>query len=460
MENQSDLALKRNLSPRPGIALGVISFRVFGHPLICLLIGSAPGFISEPASSLTASHLPIRYHHSDSEQLDSEQELSIEHYNDVDSYQLPTTWEDVWQDISNGARSSGGSLNQTRFYFQREIKFQQLRDQLLAAGEPGPYLSFDQVTFQDKIADVTYNTLAVGYLKQRWDLAVLADGDSHKKWSDLGMRLGFLFAGGSIHASVWSVDHYYNTKVEPESGKTFEKKPIAYEGLWQANLGENLFASLRYEIQSPLRHRGPLDSYEMAGQEINGKLRSLLSPDHVLGVQVQWQHKQESSRLLLTESTKREMQRNFGRLTLWQDLTFASGRLQHDLTLRERRTDYLMATDYQMESTSAETAAASNPEISTYRFEPSWNARWYPGSLDGASFFYGSHQHWPRLTSSKTRTQWESKALVGWQYTWPQKGHFALISTWDLDQLVHDFPFRNEAFKPWGGGAIQFQLSI
>jgi hypothetical protein len=415
---------------------------------------SLSAYSSEPTPPLSDSDLPIRYHHSDSDQIDSEKELSIEHYNDVDSYQLPIAWDQDWQHFSSGARASGGSLNQTRFYYQREIKFHHLRDNLLTSREPGPYLTFDQVTLQDKLADVTYNTLAVGYLKQAWEIAVLADGDSHKKWSDLGMRLGTFLPIGSLHASIWSIDHYYNTKVEPASGNKFDKKPIAYEWLWQSNLKENMAASLRYSIQTPLRHRGPLDIYEMAAQELNASIRSQWDVGHSLGAQIQWQQKQESRQNLLPEPTRGQMKRIFMKTTLWQDLAFSSGRLHQDLTLRERRADYQF--DFPVE----EAPSTLVVEPSSYRIEPSWNARWYPGPRDGASFFYGSHQHWPRITNARVRAQWESKALVGWQYTWPQKGHFSLLSTWDLDQLFHDFPYSKTTFKPWGGGAIQFQLSI
>ena len=31
-----------------------------------------------------------------------------------------------------------------------------------------------------------------------------------------------------------------------------------------------------------------------------------------------------------------------------------------------------------------------------------------------------------------------------------------LNTTWDIDQLKDDFPYKTAAFKPWGGGNIQF----
>ena len=69
------------------------------------------------------SESQAKFLHEDAEEVDRQENISQEYYNDVLSYRYPYPWIENWHRSPMGFRINAGSLNATEFAYQEEARF-------------------------------------------------------------------------------------------------------------------------------------------------------------------------------------------------------------------------------------------------------------------------------------------------------------------------------------------------
>jgi hypothetical protein len=85
-----------------------------------------------------------------------------------------------------------------------------------------------------------------------------------------------------------------------------------------------------------------------------------------------------------------------------------------------------------------------------------WATRYKPWIGDRHYMQYGFYLNYVNLKETRHDIVAESKAQWAWEYRYQPKTRVVLNTTWDINQLSDDFPYKKRSFKPWGGGDIQF----
>jgi hypothetical protein len=65
-----------------------------------------------------------------------------------------------------------------------------------------------------------------------------------------------------------------------------------------------------------------------------------------------------------------------------------------------------------------------------------------------------------RLRETKKDRSTEVKLNWGPDLQLSKEARMKINSTWDIDQLVSDFPFRKKGFHPWGGGRVSILMQF
>jgi hypothetical protein len=81
-----------------------------------------------------------------------------------------------------------------------------------------------------------------------------------------------------------------------------------------------------------------------------------------------------------------------------------------------------------------------------------------PFFYQNQSMVYGMFFAWPQIKNSDaTRQSFELKPQLAWQFRIKSQASILLNATFDLDETITEFPYKN-GFPGWDGGNAQFQI--
>lgn len=395
-----------------------------------------------------------RFLHLDSDTVDREELLSTEYYNDELGYRAPLSWERHWRGKRIGIMAGGGSYNKDRLMYLEKIKF-------ASSEEAAATFSFhlDQkhdllLKQEEREFRIRFNQLNPVFI------SAMLDSDSEKKWGDGGAALAFAPNQNQIfEIYAWSVDHYYNEKKDFSEDR-YEKSTQTYGTNLSWDLGGELLFQYNFEYDTPLVWRRTSEGYHYEyqrrfhrgslqwGNPEAGMSWTLRSTNETKFEQKNW----------LAGYDKR-MQRSAGVYEAfgnWADQDAARD-FTLGIMLIERKTDYT----YQKDGALVKNKFTEHASPDILRQEFAHYVTYYhcPFMLQKHCLQYGLFNNLVFLTEDlESKHHFEIKPQLGWEYRFDASASVFVNTTYDLDDLYDNFPYKGQGrrFNPWGGGNLQF----
>ncbi|MBI2602680.1 MAG: hypothetical protein HYW48_06465 [Deltaproteobacteria bacterium] len=387
-----------------------------------------------------------RFYHTDADEVDREERLSSEYFNDINSYDYPYLWSRYFDVAQIGYRVSAGSLDLARFAFLETIKlgssrepqvvdlhFLQQRDESL----------LEQNFFQE--LRLTLNTPMGPYF------SLLADGGTFKKWADMGGALGFRQSENRyFEVFYWSVDHYYNSKVEFVENSRDPKylRTVGAKTRWTL-WGDS-------EVQATLEHDQPLvwyrgnQGYVYEYRKIKEHVK-LRSPTwRASALYLSWERERKAEAKEWTSVGYRKSMDRFAEtveLGLLREKDDKLTKFFVQSIFRHADYDYIEGSAqperFSPDSTRQEWALAftRNRPLSSF-------ARWQWG------LFYNRMRF---DVDSEYELDRELKIQTAFELNFSDNAISFWNLTWDLDRL---WDHRGVPFQPWGGGQASFLMTF
>lgn len=393
----------------------------------------------------------------DANRIDQEELLGVEYYNDIISYEYPVHWQRKWIKRDFGYRVSAGSFNDKRFYYKEDIKL------FSPANEPF-VISYEQRRREDLLEETRESQAKISF--QHLDplkISLLGDGDSYKKWGDVGVGLAYEQSKYRyIEFYYWSVDHYYKSKEGIVSDKYEEHTSTHGLRFFWDHLGP-LKVEVNYEKDTPLVWYRESRAYTYEYGRSRGSA-SLAFPQDKW-----WQMKFSMNRDLKREAKQWNVTR-FSELR--EELSYSKSmdrqvdlysaslflQLNHDEDVklsvkkayRDAQYDYFMGSevlDYQIdEEESFDTKRNEWMLYGTWNFPVTEKQRTQLGFHCNQVDIENSH---------KPEEAVEVKTQFAWEWIAGDYGSVMLNTSWDIDQIARDV-----TDNPWGGGDIQLFMAF
>lgn len=398
-----------------------------------------------------ASNADARFLHDDATEIDREEFLSSETYNDEISYRFPRRWQEFWDLSTIGYRVNAGSYNVTRFMFLEDIKVTTDKSRPVSFG-------FTQMRDEDMIEQRLESEVRVSFNYMPGRFAILGDGSTFKQYGDIG--LGFTYERDqnlSMEFQYWSVDHYYNTKKEFPID-SYTKKPITYVLLlnWEFTGAARLKYRLDYDTPTRWQRlsQGYYYNYSRTTHDI--QLRIGDKRGFNFNIDTNFDAKlEDKERTTAVGNYHKSLDRHVNTMEIYGIYSPVLGR---DATAgiiyitRDAKYDYPRDINVTPDLVGEPYSPTSSREEMVY-----YTTYYHP--FTGASFFqYGLYINdvLRKEVGSADDQKTEIKFQFAWDFQMDKYASVFLNTTWDIDQLQHDFPYKTAAFKPWGGGNIQF----
>jgi hypothetical protein len=384
-----------------------------------------------------------RFYHLDADEIDHEEKLSIEYYNDIYSYQSPISWDKIFQNSQLSYRGWAGSLNIVRSYLQEDIK-------LLTSKNPEPIeLQFRQYREEGLLTQYLSQELRMQF-NTPWGfyIAPLADAGTFKKWDDFGLALGFQQdSTRKIEFYLWSVDYYYNSKEENE-GDHFNKMPFTYGGdikwvLFKTNFTVSAF------YDSPLRWERHSHSYiyENSRTLFDIGIQSPPWETYHLWTRIHYDIKKEVKEWSAV-SAKKALSRSIAEYSIGLQRESNRHIAETSLTFFQRKANY--------ENSNLKESVTESASNSLYRRE--WMlACTYNQPFFSNFFQWGLFYNHARKDTVDFEESNELKLQTAFELRISEHGYAFFNATWDIDQIVDS---GIHPFRPWGGGSLNFMIAF
>jgi hypothetical protein len=389
-----------------------------------------------------------RFLESDADKIDQEERYNTETYNDKISYRHPAGWEQIYEKSDAAVRMNAGSLNANRFDYNEDVKLHARND---TAG-----FQFNQYRYEDVLEQATLREIrASGFFDNGLYVSMVADGGTFKEYGDVGWALGF----GDVRRPLvevlyWSVDHFYDTK---KSDSTDSRTTRTWTLALKCNLtiGDKILLAGSAEYDHPLKwqrpSRGYTYEYEQQNLTMNGSFK--LTNDQTLSVDLSTARKSEAKIW-----SQRKYEKSFDRQVNISEMKWSQRETE---TINEigvgyvdRRAKYTHQID--LNNQAQELPEDISPDQSKRDESVLWATRYEPWIGDRHFMQYGLFLNYVNLKEARHDVVAESKAQWAWEYRYLTNTRVVLNTTWDINQLTGDFPYKKRSFKPWGGGDIQF----
>lgn len=395
-----------------------------------------------------------RFHERDAQQIDADDNQNTETWNDKNSYRWPLSWQRRWDHSQSGFRISAGSLNMTRFSYLEDIRIDPIPREDVS-------IAFEQHRDEDYVEAQESQEVRLGLkLIDPVRLLVLGDTSSLKEYGDLGMGLRLLES--ETHFTdlyYWSVDHYYNEKTHEDGAyrgdatKTWGVRSVRlappHEFGWQ------IFA----ERDLPFSwYRPATGAYNYERTKFSGR--------------IDWRQDALRSWYL-----SEQMDRKAEGYTILP-LPTASLNLRRDASVSELGYEYfdgdqngwtIAVQSIVRTSTWTKSGGDASQNRWTERIPPDTSVRKEWGIYGTQEFpiaprtvfVHGIYVNDAVVTEDQSRWQ-ELEVKYQTELVWnlARNSGFGLNATWDLDQMVRDYPYRARSFRPWGGGNIIAQVAF
>jgi hypothetical protein len=404
--------------------------------------GKFPGFVGGIFLLLPFPEGHARWHHRDASELNQVTNLGSEYYNDILSYRDPHAWDDIWDQSHQGFRSSAGSLNQKDFLFHQSIKFTSSTKERWRLAYHA-----DRVEEPRRIWDESELELSYGSEQDRWRLGLLGEGQTEKAFVDVGLRLSHRPDEKSLwQFSAWAVDPFYTEKkYRREDYRT--RAPWSWTFQLQENWGAATLQARHEQDQAFVWYQVSDDQrYAWRSQTSALRWAYQLSTDQKIFLRAE--HDQQSE-AVAELSVLRSQDYQDRRSTLEMGQHWALGRESVTTSLWGL---WGRTREHQRDESQGLAHTWSRRELA---FLGIWSEPLWKESHD---------QHWGLvvnhvwLDEDSAEEKTEVKFIWGPDFALSEHGRIRFTTTWDLDQLMHDFPFVKKAFHPWGGGQASFLI--
>lgn len=392
-----------------------------------------------------------RFLETDERLIDQEEKYNTETYNDKFSYRFPIGWYQLFDDADTAVRMHAGSLNISRFDYLEEIKFR--------AANSSAGFSYYQHRHEDVLEQRTSRVARMdGFFPSRFYVSMLADGGTLKEYGDMGWAVGVGDVKRPwVELLYWSPDFYYDTKKSDEGDKR-TRHTWTLQVTVNTDLSERLAARLFVEYDHPLRWERESQGYTY---EYNQR-RANVGAKYILA---------EKQSLLFDVSLERKYERKDWYSTVFEKV------MDRDVSLSELRwvhqkeqVDTLVGLGYLLRAVTYDHKRADpndpsfveptpekiSPEMSRRDEFILTATRSEPLAGDRHFMQNGLFVNYVDLDDGKHVKVAESKYQWAWEYRYTEQARVLLNTTWDINQLTDDFPYKKRPFRPWGGGDIQF----
>ncbi len=395
----------------------------------------------------------------DSDQIDSEQHHNTETWNDKNSYRYPISWERSWTDSAMGYRVNAGSLNVSRFNFEDDIKIRPRPLEPLTA-------SFVQSRREDLVEQSLERELRLGWsMIPGMRLSVLGDVDTRKEFGDLGLAWTLHESGQSLtEIFAWNVDQYYQSKRSDEAAhRDGETKTFGFRSEKNSK-NRSIGWRLLLEWDTPLDWTLPSQNwrYQYENRTLHARVDLPLADASVLYTIGKWQRKFER-KALLTQTENSSVHKSMTKDAFEAEVGVEHGvdqEIMYSAALQRvwRRVHYDLSKDFSEASIPGETVSPLGVLRNEWGFMLTRHAPVRPdislqhGFMLNDVYVKEDQRLWKTV---------EVKYQLLFDFKLNDLTKFAVNTTWDVDQLVRDYPYpKNSPFRPWGGGDLQFMMKI
>ena len=410
-------------------------------------------------TAILALPAEARFDHGDAAQIDAEEANNTETWNDKNSYRYPVTWEHEWQASEMAYRVNAGSLNVSRFNFADDIKFAPNPLERLTA-------AFTQSRREDLVEKTIDRELRIGWaFIPGMRLSLLGDADTLKEYGDLGLALTLSESPGRrTEVYAWGVDYYYASKRSDDAAtRTKESKTYGMRSDHQRR-GDLIGWQAKVEWDTPVDWTLPSAGwrYQYDRRLFDGRIELAPDPSNALYASALWERKTEGKTALTTvdaPATYKSMIRDSLVTELGSEY-HDSSHIQYTAAVQRvwRRVHYDMSAAFSGVSIPGETrspASVLRQEwgliLTRYAtIDDDWSLQ--HGMMANDVSIQEDHRSWKTV---------ELKYQLLFDFHLNDRTRFALNTTWDIDQIVRDYPYSKKSpFRPWGGGDLQFMMKI
>lgn len=397
-----------------------------------------------------------RFDHHDAERIDPEERSNTETYNDLNSYRYPALWEDIWQRSQFGYRNSAGSLNVSRFRYDEDIKI-----------DPHPRAkftaSFVQTRHEDLVEQLIDRELRLGYgFLPNMRVSILGDGDTFKEFGDMGVALTLFESDESlVELYYWNVDNYYKSKKSDAAAYRLKDSQTtgANIKLGQSVIGPTV--SLKLENDSPLDWHYPAAGfqYEYARKFGGLNINWPLNTDQSIFAMTDQEEKMEQKISLAVPGASKRMRRRASTAELG-----LNHHVSDNINYRASLQHVLRRVHYQNGAVTEELPTWREPKSPENVYRQEWGliATRYAQINDALAIQHGAYLN--DVLIREDATEWktfEIKYQLMFDVALNQNARLGINTTWDVDQVVRDYPYpKKSPFRPWGGGDLQFLMRI
>ena len=362
------------------------------------------------------------------------------------SYRYPIPWDKKWDYTLVGFRASSGSLSQKTLLHTDEVRIDPSPDSRLS-------LSFSQLRRESVDEALLDREVKLSYGLGHFRFGILGDGGTEKEFGDLGASINYKpSADMDVTVYYWSTDHYYSEKVAEEYAKQTRSTYSA------GTSGRGALGSLRwhfsYEFDHPLRWVRPLAGYIYDYQRQEGRLGLSTDGDEGFYTKLRYLQKSEGfqpefsiidSQTVIIDMSRQVMEGEVG-------FNQTEGAIHRNIGVIG------IAREYEFRGepyTGAFEEKVNRREwgLVFSQYEPFW------GSAD-IRCQWGTQINTVRLRQNGLVQRTEIKLQFAFDVTLNKSSFLFFNTTWDIDELYRNFPYGDKPFKPWGGGNVQFIMTI
>lgn len=451
--------------------------RYCAKPLTRLRLSAPSLFFFLCVLSLGPEPAQARFLHPDADEVDRDSNLDLEYYNDSLSYIASPSWRQTIDTSDIVFYASGGSLDANRFVYEEEYRgnfdenglfsftFERVKQQDASYAEERNLLRAIYFPLEHFLTPSSerglFGTLGVG---------LVGDGDSFKKWGDLGGVLQLGRGSSYIRRTSWLVDFYYESK-ETIPGDIYLQQPGTIEWEGQITLPFHVTLKAHYEQDDRVVWQRPSRGYTYQQKQYRSQGALILGDldKRWLSLGSTYWRKSEAKSYDQFNGFSKDLKKRVELYELIYQNYLQSDRSYFRLIASavDRNADYTytglpaIVIPGQEPFLSPEVPEYVDPSIryKAYNLVLDWDD---PLSKDshtrqrwGFNFTLAERTRTEAVLGFATRQTFEAKFNYALDFQLLEQVRCVVTTTWDLDWFYAAFPYDG-VFDPWGGGQLQF----
>lgn len=395
-----------------------------------------------------------RFHEHDAQQIDSDANQNTETWNDKNSYRWPLSWRRQWDRSQSGMRVSAGSLNMTRFNYLQDIRIDPMPRAEVS-------IAFEQHRDEDYVEAQESQEVRLGFrVIDAARILVLGDTSSLKEYGDLGFGVRLLESESHFtDFYYWSVDHYYNEKTHEEGA--YRSDTLRTWGIRSVRVAapREFGWQMAGERDLPFTwYRPTTGAYIYERTKFSGRIDWRQDPLRSWYLSEQIDRKSESYTALPVATAGLGLMRHANIIELGYEYFDGA---QTGWTIAVQSIARKSVWTKSGSDAALKNWTESIPPNSSMRKEWGvYGTQEFP-IASRTVFVHGAYVNDPDITEDQSHwRELEIKYQTELLWNFARNSGFGLNATWDLDELIRDYPYREQSFRPWGGGNIVAQITF